>query len=304
MAIDVTALTDYVNENSREFVTRVITENDTVAYLNSIGALRVGVKGKEAVQILDADVAIQLNDNCGRTPSGDTDFSQVILEVVPLADFQNYCPKAFEKKWMSQYLTKGQHYTELLFAEEMMNVRASKLARANERLIWQGDTDEVDTNLNKFDGVLKQLETAGVTATDLSAETDIVAQLQAMVAGADADLVGSGDYTIFLGKDKAVAYQIALANKNLFREGDALKVYGTDIAIVGVAGLNGTGQAVAGRASHLVVGTDLTSDLETASLEYSVETKQFYMDFQWALGVAIAFPDEFAIYQLDAPAGE
>ncbi|HLS53715.1 MAG TPA: hypothetical protein VK031_07060, partial [Tissierellaceae bacterium] len=167
--------------------------------------MRVGVKGKEAIQILDADVAIQSNESCGRTASGDTSFSQAILEVVPLADFQNYCPKDFEKKWMSQYLTKGQHYTELLFAEDMMNVRASLLAKANEKLIWQGDTDEVDTNLNKFDGVLKQLEDAGVTATDLSAETDVVAQLQAIVAGADADGVGSGDFTIFLGKDKATA---------------------------------------------------------------------------------------------------
>lgn len=301
MALNLSALPDYINQNSREFVTRAITENDTVKYLNSIGALRVGVKGKEAVQILDADVVIQLNENCGRTPSGDTDFSQVILEVVPLADFQNYCPKAFEKKWMSQYLTKGQHYTDLLFAEDMMNVRASKIALANEKLIWQGDTASADPNLNKFDGVLKQLATAGVTATDLSATTDIVAQLQAMVAGADADLLASGDFAIFLGKDKAVAYQIALANKNLFREGDALKVYGTDISIVGVAGLSGTGKAVAGRASHLIVGTDLVSDMDTASLDYSVETKQFYMDFQWALGVTLAFPDEFALYQLDAP---
>lgn len=300
MALNLTGIPDYVNQNSREFITRVITENDTVKYLNSIGALRVGVKGKEAVQILDADVNIQSNANCGRTPSGDTSFSQAILEVFPLADFQNYCPKAFEKKWMSQYLTKGQNYTDLLFAEDMMNVRASLLARANEKLIWQGDTTSADTNLNKFDGVLVQLDDAGVTATDLSANTDIVAQLQAMVAGADADLVGSGDYTIFLGKDKAVAYQIALANKNLFREGDALKVYGTDIAIVGVAGLNGTGLAVAGRGNHLIVGTDLTSDMDTATIEYSVETKQFYMDFQWALGVTLAFPDEFELYQLDA----
>lgn len=298
MALDLTALTDYINENSREFVTKAVVENDTVKYLNDKGSLRVGVKGKEAVQILEADVAIQLNDSCGRTPSGDTDFSQVILEVTPLADFQNYCPKAFEKKWMSQYLTKGQHYSELLFAEEMMNVRASKLAAANEALIWQGDTDSANANLAFFDGVLEQLSDAGVTPVDLSADTDVVSQLQTMVASADPAALGSGDFTIFLGKDKAVAYQIALANKNLFREGDALKVYGTDVSIVGVSGLNGTDTAVAGRASHLIVGTDLVSDTDTATLDYSVETKQFYMDFQWALGVAVAFADDFAVYEL------
>lgn len=299
MALNLTALADYVNQNSREFVTRAITENDTVKYLNSIGALRVGVKGKEAVQILDAGVNIQTNANCGRTPLGDTTFSQAILEVLPLADFQNYCPKAFEKKWMSQYLTKGQHYSELLFAEDMMNVRASKIAKANEKLIWQGDTSLSDVNLNKFDGVLAKLDDAGVTAVDLSANTDIVAQLQTIVASADPDLLDSGDFAIFVGKEKAVAYQIALANKNLFREGDALKVYGTEISIVGVSGLSGTGKAVAGRASHLIVGTDLTSDLDTATLDYSVETKQFYMDFQWALGVTLAFPDEFGLYTLN-----
>ena len=296
MALNLTGIADYINENSREFVTRAVVENDTVKYLNSIGALRVGVKGKEAVQILDPDVVIQSNDSCGRSASGDTDFTQVVLEVSPLADFQNYCPKAFEKKWMSQYLTKGQHYTELLFAEDIMNARASKIAAANDKLIWQGDTDAVDANLNKFDGVLELLDGEAV---EISVSGDAAAQLQAIVKAANPALLGSGDFAIFIGKDTAVAYQIDLANKNLFKEGDPLKVYGTDIAVVGVTGLNGTGIAVAGRASHIVVGTDLTSDSDTATLEYSVETKNFYMDFQWALGVAVAFPDEFVVATLN-----
>lgn len=294
MALNLTALTDYVNQNSREFVTRAITENDTVKYLNEVGALRVGVKGKEAVQILDSEVKIQTNDNCGRTASGDTTFSQVVLEVKPLADFQNMCPKAFEKKWMSQYLTKGQKYTDLLFAEDMMLVRASKIAGANEKLIWQGDTASADPNLNKFNGVLKLLATPA-KKVDWATNDDITTQLQKVVLGANPAVVNSGDFTIFVGKDKAIAYQIALANKNLFKEGDPLKVLGTDIRIVAVTGLTGVDKIVAGRASHLIVGTDLTSDLDIASLEYSVETKQFYMDFQWSLGVAVAFSDEFVL---------
>lgn len=294
MALNLTALADYVNQNSREFVTRAITENDTVKYLNEVGSLRVGIKGKEAVQILDAGVVIQSNDSCGRTANGDTTFSQVIVEVKPLADFQNMCPKAFEKKWMSQYLTKGQKYTDLLFAEDMMNARASKIAAANEKLLWQGDTASADGNLNKFNGILKLLATPAKKVEWLKAD-DVVTQLQKIVLGANPAIVASGDFTIFVGKDKAIAYQIALANRNLFKEGDSLKVYGTDINIVGVTGLTGTDKIVAGRASHLIAGTDLTSDLDTASLEYSVETKQFYMDFQWALGVNVAFPDEFIL---------
>ena len=299
MALDLTGLVDYVNQNSTEFVTKAVTGNDTIKYLNAKGSLRVGVKGKEAVQILDSDVNIVSNESCGRTAAGDTRFEQVTLQVVPLADFKNYCPRAFEKKWMSQYLTKGQHYTQLLFAEDVMNERAGKLAKANDKLIWQGDEDSADVNLNKFDGVLSQLD-GEATEVSISNE-DVVAALQTLVASLDPDAIDAGDVAIFIGKDKAIAYQIALANKNLFREGDALKVYGTDVDIVGVAGLTGTNKAVAGRASHLIVGTDLVSDTNTATLEYSVETKNFYMDFQWALGVTVAFPDDFVVGTFEAP---
>lgn len=294
MALNVAALSDYVNQNSRDLLTRAITGNDTVDYLKSIGSLYAGIKYKEDIHLLEAAVMLQANASCGRTASGDTTFSSVTLEVKPLADYQNFCQKAFEKKWMTQYLTSGQNYTELLFAKEIMEERASKIANANEKLLWQGDTTSATANLNKFDGILKILDGVA-TEVSLTGITSPTAQLQKFIESADPAQLESGDFTVFIGRDKAIAYQIELANKNLYREGDPLAVLGTDIKIVPVGGLTGTDKIVAGRASHVVVGTDGTSDAEVATLEFSIETKQFYMDFQYTLGVNVVYADDFLI---------
>jgi len=288
MALNLTALTDYVRENSTDFVVKSLMNAPTIDFLKSAGSVMVGIKGTEAIPLLDSDVGLQDNDGCGRSPQGSTTFGNAKITVHPLKDEQNFCPKNYEKKWMVEYLTQGQTYSELLFANDIMYLRASKIAGANERLIWQGDTDSVTPNLQKFDGFIKLLPETVVLPT----APTLLESLQKALLTVPQEVKNNDDFVIFLSQEDYEAINIELANKNIYKDTDDAKLFGTSAKLAPVAGLNGTGKFYFGRSRSFVVGTDLLGEEDSATMEYSIETKNIYMDFAYALGVAVVYADE------------
>lgn len=288
MALNLTGLSDYVRQNSTDLVVKSIMTADTIEFLKSEGTVLVGIKGSEDIPMLDSDINIQDGSDCGRTPLGSTSFTKATITVKPLKDEQDFCPKAYEKKWMVEYLTQGQTYTELLFANEIMALRASKIAEANEKLVWQGDTASANANLNKFDGFIKK---APVTVALPSGAT-LIEQLQKALLTVDVAVKSQSDFAIFLSKNDLELINIELSNKNIYKETDNQKLFGTNVRLVAVNGLNGTDKFYFGRSRSFVIGTDLLGEEDSAEMTYSVETKKIYMDFHYALGVQVIYPAE------------
>ncbi|WP_099369869.1 hypothetical protein [Sphingobacterium sp. 1.A.5] len=296
MALNLSALTDYVRQNSTEFVVKSIMDASTVAFLKSEGSLMVGIKGTESIPLLDADVNLQVNDNCGRSPLGSTTITDAKITVVPLKDEQDYCPKAYEKKWTVEYLTQGQTYSELLFAQDFMKLRASKIAEANEKLIWQGDTASANANLNKFDGFNK----LAPTAVTLPAGATLLERLQKALLTIDQAVKNAPDFVIFLSQEDYEAVNIELANKNIYKETSDAKLFGTSARLQPTSGLNGTDRFHFGRSRSYVIGTDLMGEEESAEMVYSTETKKIYMDFAYALGVQLVLASEVKVFKKSA----
>lgn len=288
MALNLAGLADYVRQNSTEFVVKSIMTGNTIEFLKNEGHVMVGIKGTEAIPLLDSDVNIQDGASCGRTPLGNTTFTDAKITVVPLKDEQNFCPKAFEKKWMVEYLTQGQTYTELQFANDIMGVRAGKIAEQNEKSVWQGDTASADANLNKYDGFIKKL---GATA-DLPTASTLLESLQLALLTVPQEVKNQSDFVIFLSQEDLEQINIELANKNIYKETSDSKLFGTMARLQAVGGLNGTGKFYFGRSRSFIVGTDLLGEEDSAEMEYSIETKHIYMDFHFALGVQVVYPLE------------
>lgn len=293
MSVNLSGLPDYVRQNSIDFVVKSITKAKTVEFLKQEDCFLVGVKGTEAIPLMDADVVLQENDNCGRTPQGNTSISQAKITVHPLKDEQDFCPKAYEKKYTVEYLTAGQTYSEELFANQFMELRASKIAMANEKLIWQGDTAEVDTNLNKFDGFIKLLP----VATTLPVGSTLLERLQKAYLTVDQSVKNQEDFAIFISENDLDTLNIELANKNIYKETDNQKLFGTSARLVALPGLNGKDFIGMGRSRTLRIATDLMNEAESAEMYYSHEKKLIYQDFHFALGVAVVYADEFKTFK-------
>lgn len=294
MALNLSALPDYVSQKSKDFITEAVLGSQTVGILKNAGAVQFGVKGTAAVNTLSVSVNFQDGSGCGRSPIGDTTISQPNITVKAIKDEQNYCPKAYEGKWTGEFLTKGQTYSELLFAQEIMTARAAKIAQENEKAVWQSDvTLTGSTNLNKFDGFIKQVKASSANNITASGST-VVEKLQNLFIKAPKVTSTSTEAVIFIGTDKYQEYVMAMAAKNLYNPTADKTLFGATAKLEPVDGLIGTGFALYAKPQHLIYGTDLLGEEEKAEMVYSVETKQIYMDFAWAMGTKPVMTAEMA----------
>lgn len=300
MGFNISALPQYVDQTSKTLLVDTVFGNQTATVLKNAGSVTLGVKGQYALQLLSTDVALQNSTGCGRTPSGNANFTQAIITVYPLKDEQNLCPKPLENAWMVQYLTKGQTYTEALFANEIMQARAAKIAQENEKLLWQGDTvaQSGSTTLGKFDGFIKQIGAGAyipLTGGTIASGATVIEKLQAAFLATPSKITEQADAVIFVGTDVFNEYNVALANKNIYKPTEDHYLFGTSMKLVPVDGLNGTRKIYIGRLRSFQMATDLLGESEKATMEYSIETQNIYMDFHYALGVKPVYVNEIGV---------
>ena len=263
------------------------------------GQLLVGIKGTQAIQQLYSSIVLQDNStNCVRTPAGSTNFGQYYITPKRIKSQENLCQIPLEQKWMGQYLSKGQLYTELLFAQDIMSDKANRIAQANEILMWQGDTayTGVTANLNLFDGFLKQIKSASATTLGSVSGATMVEKMQSVFLGTAPVVRSQSDFVFWVGADVFAEYTMAETAKNIFRQPTDFSILGIpNSKFIVVDGLNATRNVVAGRMRDFYAGTDLLDEQEKALMTYSVETTNIYLDYYYSLGVTLAYPQEVTI---------
>lgn len=296
MALNLTGLPDYVSQKSTEFVKDAVLGAQTIKLLQAAGSVQFGIKSKASINTLSVSVNVQSDLDCARNPIGDSTIGQAIIEVHPLKDEQNYCPKKYENKWTGDYLTKGSTYSELLFAQDFMQARAEKIAEYNENSIWKGDSVS-GTTYNKYDGFIKLIKASNAQAVTVAGST-MDAKLKSLFLQAPIVISANADARMFIGQDLYNQYLADIDAKNFYQGVDDKSLRATTIKLEPVAGLNGTGFALIATPDMLVYGTDMIGEEETASMEYSIETKQIYVDFHWKSGVQVVKTGQMAYAQL------
>lgn len=293
---DVSALSAYAQLNSKEIATKAIANAATAKLLLDNSSAQFNIKGSAPVLKLSNSVVLQDGSSCGRTAAGDTVLSNKLIYVKNISDYKNICPKTLDNTYFSVFASAGANPEggiEAAMASKIMNTEALNIAAVNEQLLWVGDTSLTgSTNLNRVDGIVKQV--TGASYVNLSAATTgstVVEKLQNAYMAMPIVERSQADFRIFVGEDLYSSYLIALANKNIYKLVDDFKLFGTTATIQVAPGLNGTNSIVLTRISNLVLGLDGVGDSEKADFRYSTETKQWYLDFDYALGVVIVWPE-------------
>ena len=294
MAFDITGLGSFVQNNSKQYAMVSIASAKTAKALIESKNVQFGVKGTAAILKLNSDVSLVDASSCGRTGGSAVKLSNKNIVVKPIADEANICPATLWNTFYANSVAQGQSPQEELlpiFAESIMNERAAKIAAVNEKLLWQGDTSLTgSTSMARIDGIGKQI-TSGVTVTG----TTMVEKMQNLFLASNVDVRNQEDFVIAIGQDVYAEYLVALAAKNIFRTTDDNSIYGTTGKFFVTSGLNGTRKAYSVRWSNIQLGLDGEGDADKAELRYSVETKNWYQDFLYSLGVAVIWSTE-AIY--------
>ena len=317
MALNVSGLVDYVIENENLLVVKSLFGGKTSDLIRSEGTVMTGVKFAEKINILATDAIFQNGTGCTRVSSGSTSLTQRQVTIGDIAVVEDICVNTLNNKYTSKSLASGSDPNKIPFEQEFTNLKAMTIAKQLEIAIWQGDTTSGNANLSRFDGLIKLIDAAGISAngnpTAITVGTGITsANVSGIVNGVwqkfPPDVTGSDDIRIMCGWDTFNLYVGAYTALNLFafaptgseinKANGEVTIPGTNYKLTAVHGLDGTSRIFGVRMSNLFAGVDLENEYE----KFSMMEDQFkdYLRFKahFKYGVNVAFPDEIVSFKL------
>lgn len=311
MALNFSGLSAYTKELVQPLLTSAVTEAKTQQMILDGGIVLTGVKGPTALPTMDTD-AVFATQSCSFDPSGTTTFSEVILTPGKIKVEEKICPKDLEAYFTAQALKAGSTYEDFGNADFQAAYLAKKNARIASQLetaIWQGDSGSATANLNKFNGLSKIIQAGspidanvsgytGVATITTVTSSNVVAATEGIYKAIPAQVMAKGDVKIWVGYDWYRLLILAYRALNLFSynpqdvNAQSFILPGTNVEIVPVNGLNGTGDAFAISLSNMAIGFDLEAEENNYKMWYSVDNNDVRFRAEWKVGVAVGFTTE------------
>ena len=298
MAIDVTGLSNYVEEKRLPLIAKSVLTGKTIDLVQ----LETGVKQDTALNLVSADVVFG-EAGCGWDPTNGVKLSQRKLIPTFFKVNQAFCDKTLLKKWASYEVKLAAGRETLPFEQAFMEEIARGISEAIEKMIWQGDSENAGGNV-ECDGYLKILETVGAGTIAITATSGTTAynKIKAVYNALPARIVDKDDTVIFVSESTYRAFIQELVSSNLFHFNPDYKngeypLPGTNIRVIAVPGLDGSDpgkfdKIVAGRLSNFFYGVDAEYDKDTFNLWYSNDNQEFRLACNFGIAAQVAYPNE------------
>ena len=308
MALSFSGISAYTKQEIAPLLTEAVFAAKTQSLIKSGGILLPKTKSSVAVPKLATNANFQV-DACGWNPSGTTTLSQATVTVGKIKMEETICPKDFEAYFSQEALKAGSTYEDFGWAEFQTKFTEQKnkmIAKQLEVGLWQGDTDSASENLKRFDGLIKIIDAGSpvnanvsgyVSGAPLSTLTaaNIVSALNGVYKAIPVEIIDADDLKVFVGNDTyrlaILAYQ-ALNLYNYKVDGDATQTFvipGTNVELVAVNGLNGTGDIYATTLSNIAMAFDLEAEEENYKIWYSQDNNEVRYRVAFKLGVGVAY---------------
>ena len=301
--VNTAGLTAYVDENRTELLYQLQMASELTPYAE----VRSGIKGTERMHFMTTTATFQ-TDACSYNASDTTTFTEKDLTVGKIAIMEDICTKSLNGFWTQQILAAGSRGEEAIPSEIASAWTAKKLNLVKRQINvadWQGDTASGTANLNKYNGLIKEIFADGSVvdgntsdASTATSASNILARMQEMYLAIPEDLrAGAPDGSSlvwFLPQAYYDFYVIALREANLFHykggEGE-LRYYGTDITLVPQVGLAGTDKMIITTRDNIVIGVDLESDEDTLEVWYSKDDRINHSLIAFKRGITYKYSD-------------
>lgn len=141
MALNINALTLYVDQIQQELVSKAVLESQTMKHIS----LFTGIKYSESVNILDQNPFIVQTNNAssnGFTDSGTTLFTQVNVQVCPLKMQNSFILEgngSIEQYYLGMWMKKGSSQEDFPSMEEaFVNQVLKYISQATDSALWIG----------------------------------------------------------------------------------------------------------------------------------------------------------------------
>ena len=294
----VSGLSAYVEEQRYPILRKAILGGESISKM----VPQLGIKTKAKINYMETDAEFQDGSACGFNPSGSTEFTQREIETGIIKEEMEWCAKKLWGKYLENQYRVQADPQAMPFEQEITDELVKKIQKKLEKAVWQGDTDDADPNLNKFDGLLKIFEDANVEEVDIDSAATTYDAIKALVLAIPEELLEK-DVRILVAPEVYRDFAMALVDKNFYHYDpqngavtDAGFLFpGTNIRVEKVLGLAGTKYMVATYWDNLFYGADLLGEEERFRIWYDEEDEMYRFRSLWNSGVQVAFPDEVLI---------
>lgn len=299
------ALTKYTDELSLELIAKAVLTTDLMNEIDVRSGLSAGTV---AINLMDGDLDVS-NLDCGWTPSGDVNFSQVDIVIAAKQVKMELCPNDLREYWLSQRMSAAADQESVPFEETIAAYYVERIKKYNETFLMIGDIADGGTN----NGIKQQVE-AAITAGTITPPAGAAAWVVGNAIDQALDLYDAIDESVKERDDLIMIVSpanyrtltralVAQGGTGYFHYnyGDGqgvLELPGTNCKVVKSAGLIGpanTNFVVAGPAGFIVAGTGLEDDA-TSSMSFFFDKGEDVVKFiaKWRLGVAVHQLNVFA----------
>ena len=298
MSYNVAGLSAYTNEQRLPLLVKTVFGAKSASILNKM----TGIKSADTLNFLETNAQFQ-TQACGFNASGTTTFTQRTLTVGKGMIHEALCPKTLEAYWMQTQIAPGSPEA-MPFEQEYSEKKAALIASQLETAIWQGDTDSADTNLDKFDGLIKIIDAASPVAATSQASissSTVRGIMQNIFTNIPTAILDKPDTVVLCGWDTFRTYQIALANANLYHyDGESpngeMLIENTGIKLIAIHGLDSTNRIFAGQLANFFVGTDLEGEEDQFEIFWAKEAREVRFVAEFKMGTQVAFGDQIVEY--------
>ena len=301
MAFDVSTLAAFNNETAGELFVKAIMEGSTIEY----ATVKEGVKYKEPINLFEVDLDIVDGRGCVTSLAGTASMTQRDIEVCQRSSHDGLCLRELDTKYLGVMQPEGSYNESFTLVQEYSEQIVKGFQKANDQFIWTADTASGDC-VNGLNFIISS-ETAGVVVPNAitgsaPTSTTIGDDIDVMIENLAADVQDREDLTVFMSITNFRKYVTWLRNENNYYYDPAgvenrvnfmamKHPFTPNVTIVGTIGLQGSNRMVLGPAKHIVVGTDLLSDVSNFQLWYDINDDKLKHRVVTKLGVNIAYPE-------------
>lgn len=313
MALAFSGLSAYTKQLVKPLLTSAVFDAKTQQLILASGIVIPNVKSSVAIPLMETD-AVFAAQSCSFDASGTTTFSQRSITVGKIKVEEKICPKDLEAYFTQEALKAGSTYEDFGnadFQKAFLDKKNLRIASQLETAIWQGDATGATANTNKFDGLQKLIAAGSPVLANVSGYTgvtgspivtvnasNIIAATEGIYKAIPVQVLSKGDVKIFVGNDWYRLLILAYREKNMFSynpqdsQAASFILPATNVEVVSVNGLNGTGDAYAISLSNMALAVDLVDEEGSYKLWYSEDNNDVRYRVEFKMGVNVAFTNE------------
>lgn len=319
MAFDVSAISAWTDElgDKSDFILKPILAARTLQSLTGIDK-RMGIKGNSIkIPTLETTTPWQAGASCGFTSSGSTTVTQISLTTTPVTIQEQICLQDLEGLFTQKLLPKDDNPETFQLLDLWTNRKMEQIALQMESALWQAKTTYTNaTHLKRFNGLISTSDTAAtaVAATQQASITTSTIRgiIEEIAYTKIPSRIRSLNPVILCGYDTFLIYLNKLMTDNLYHydptntdlAGYKMKVFGTNVSLIGLPGLNNdnavdTGAlptAVKNRIfatyeDNILVGMNAENDINDFDVWYSKDDRLLKFMTRFHIGVNFKYND-------------